>query len=43
VPVTVSLANYEVPRRVEIVQTLPLNASGKVRKFELRERVRETT
>jgi acyl-CoA synthetase (AMP-forming)/AMP-acid ligase II len=32
------MANYKVPRRVEIVDALPLNASGKVRKFELRER-----
>lgn len=34
------MANYKVPRRVEIVQVLPLNASGKVLKFELRERAR---
>ncbi|HXC84529.1 MAG TPA: FadD3 family acyl-CoA ligase [Trebonia sp.] len=33
------MANYKVPRRVELVQTLPLNASGKVQKFELRDRV----
>ncbi len=32
------MANYKVPRRVEIVEALPLNASGKVMKFELRER-----
>jgi acyl-CoA synthetase (AMP-forming)/AMP-acid ligase II len=32
------MANYKVPRRVEIVDALPLNASGKVRKFALRER-----
>jgi acyl-CoA synthetase (AMP-forming)/AMP-acid ligase II len=32
------MANYKVPRRVEIVQELPMNASGKVLKFELRER-----
>ena len=32
------MANYKVPRHVEIVDTLPLNASGKVLKFELRER-----
>ena len=32
------MANYKVPRHVEIVSTLPLNASGKVLKFELRER-----
>ncbi len=33
------MANYKVPRRVEIVQALPLNASGKVLKTELRSRV----
>ncbi|HJP66020.1 MAG TPA: FadD3 family acyl-CoA ligase [Actinomycetota bacterium] len=32
------MANYKVPRRVEVVQELPMNASGKVLKFELRER-----
>ena len=32
------MANYKVPRRVEIVDALPLNASGKVLKFELRAR-----
>jgi acyl-CoA synthetase (AMP-forming)/AMP-acid ligase II len=32
------MANYKVPRRVELVDSLPLNASGKVMKFELRER-----
>ncbi len=32
------MANYKVPRAVEIVDALPLNASGKVLKFELRER-----
>jgi acyl-CoA synthetase (AMP-forming)/AMP-acid ligase II len=32
------MANYKVPRRVEIVEALPMNASGKVLKFELRER-----
>ena len=34
------MANYKVPRRVEIVDALPLNASGKVTKFVLRERAR---
>jgi acyl-CoA synthetase (AMP-forming)/AMP-acid ligase II len=34
------MANYKVPRRVKIVDALPLNASGKVLKFELRERAR---
>ena len=30
------MANYKVPRRVEFVDALPLNASGKVLKIELR-------
>jgi len=33
------MANYKVPRRVVVIDTLPVNASGKVLKFELRERV----
>jgi acyl-CoA synthetase (AMP-forming)/AMP-acid ligase II len=37
------MANYKVPRRVEIVDALPLNASGKVLKFELRERARTSS
>jgi HIP---CoA ligase len=32
------LANYKVPRRVDVVDALPLNASGKVLKRELRVR-----
>jgi acyl-CoA synthetase (AMP-forming)/AMP-acid ligase II len=32
------MANYKVPRYVEIVDALPLNASGKVLKIDLRER-----
>jgi acyl-CoA synthetase (AMP-forming)/AMP-acid ligase II len=32
------MANYKVPRRVEIVPALPTNASGKVLKYELRRR-----
>ena len=32
------MANYKVPRRVEIVEELPVNASGKVLKYELRSR-----
>ena len=32
------MANYKVPRRVEIVDALPMNASGKVLKYELRRR-----
>lgn len=35
------MANYKVPRRVEVVDTLPLNASGKVLKYELRARAVE--
>jgi acyl-CoA synthetase (AMP-forming)/AMP-acid ligase II len=34
-----NMANYKVPRRVEIVDSLPMNATGKVTKFVLRERV----
>jgi acyl-CoA synthetase (AMP-forming)/AMP-acid ligase II len=33
-----NMANYKVPRYVESVSSLPANASGKVLKFELRER-----
>jgi len=33
------MANYKVPRGVHIVDELPTNASGKVLKFELRDRV----
>jgi acyl-CoA synthetase (AMP-forming)/AMP-acid ligase II len=32
------MANYKVPRRVELLDALPTNASGKVTKFALRER-----
>jgi acyl-CoA synthetase (AMP-forming)/AMP-acid ligase II len=32
------MANYKVPRAVEIVDQLPVNATGKVRKDVLRER-----
>jgi acyl-CoA synthetase (AMP-forming)/AMP-acid ligase II len=35
------MANYKVPRRIEVVDVLPLNASGKVLKNELRARVAE--
>lgn len=31
-----NMANYKVPRKIEFVNTLPLNASGKVLKYELR-------
>jgi HIP---CoA ligase len=34
------MANYKVPRRVEIVDALPTNASGKVLKYALREKGR---
>lgn len=34
-----NMANYKVPRRFHFVDDLPRNASGKVLKFELRERV----
>jgi len=30
------MANYKVPRQVRVVDALPLNASGKVLKYELR-------
>ncbi|MCU1467035.1 MAG: acyl-CoA synthetase (AMP-forming)/AMP-acid ligase [Actinomycetia bacterium] len=36
------MANYKVPRHFEIVEAVPLNASGKVLKYELRERARAT-
>ena len=36
------MANYKVPRRVEIVEALPLNAAGKVVKYELRARASTT-
>ncbi|MBV9487365.1 MAG: AMP-binding protein [Frankiaceae bacterium] len=32
------MANYKVPRRIEVIDALPLNATGKVIKDELRER-----
>ena len=34
------MANYKVPRYVEFVDELPMNASGKVTKFVLRQRAR---
>jgi acyl-CoA synthetase (AMP-forming)/AMP-acid ligase II len=37
------MANFKAPRYLEVVDALPLNASGKVLKFELRERGRELT
>jgi acyl-CoA synthetase (AMP-forming)/AMP-acid ligase II len=32
------MANYKAPSRVFVVDALPLNASGKVLKYELRDR-----
>ncbi len=37
-----NMANFKVPRVVEIVDALPMNAVGKVTKFVLRERARQT-
>jgi acyl-CoA synthetase (AMP-forming)/AMP-acid ligase II len=37
------MANYKVPRRVVVVDSLPLNATGKVLKFRLREQARNTS
>jgi acyl-CoA synthetase (AMP-forming)/AMP-acid ligase II len=34
------MANYKVPRRVELVAALPANATGKILKYVLRERAR---
>lgn len=31
-----NMANYKAPRSIEVVSALPMNASGKVRKFELK-------
>jgi HIP---CoA ligase len=36
------MANYKVPRRVVFVDALPMNASGKVLKYALREGLRAT-
>jgi HIP---CoA ligase len=36
------LANFKVPRSVEIMETLPLNATGKVLKTELRRRLSDS-
>ena len=33
------MANYKVPRRVEVLAEMPLNATGKVTKNELRARL----
>ena len=37
------MANYKVPRFIEVVEALPMNASGKVTKFVLREQARTRT
>ena len=37
-----SMANYKVPRRVRTVDALPLNPSGKVMKFQLRDEATAT-
>jgi len=34
-----NMANYKVPRRVELFDELPMNATGKVQKFVLREQL----
>jgi acyl-CoA synthetase (AMP-forming)/AMP-acid ligase II len=31
-----NMANYKAPRTLEVVAALPMNAAGKVRKFELK-------
>jgi len=36
------MANYKVPRHVQVVDALPLNASGKVLKYELREQAQRS-
>ena len=33
-----TMANYKVPRFVEVLEAMPMNASGKILKFELRDR-----
>ncbi len=37
-----AMANFKVPRHVQIIESLPLNATGKVLKFELRDRAAES-
>ncbi|WP_174490632.1 FadD3 family acyl-CoA ligase [Paraburkholderia oxyphila] len=36
-----NMANYKVPRRIEIVEALPVSAAGKVLKYRLREGAQE--
>jgi acyl-coenzyme A synthetase/AMP-(fatty) acid ligase len=33
------MANFKVPRTIKVVESLPLNPTGKVMKFELRARL----
>lgn len=35
------LADYKIPRLMEIVQALPVNVSGKVMKYQLREQFKD--
>jgi acyl-CoA synthetase (AMP-forming)/AMP-acid ligase II len=35
------MANYKVPRTIVVTDSLPMNASGKVLKYELRQRAKE--
>ncbi len=37
-----NMANYKVPRTVQVIDALPFNPGGKVMKFELRQRFQET-
>jgi acyl-CoA synthetase (AMP-forming)/AMP-acid ligase II len=37
------LANFKVPRRITLVESLPLNATGKVLKTKLRQQLKEAT
>jgi acyl-CoA synthetase (AMP-forming)/AMP-acid ligase II len=37
------MANFKVPRRVVLVDELPLNATGKILKYELRDRAMRST
>jgi acyl-CoA synthetase (AMP-forming)/AMP-acid ligase II len=34
------MANFKVPRHIEVVSAFPLNATGKVLKYELRNQAR---
>jgi acyl-coenzyme A synthetase/AMP-(fatty) acid ligase len=36
------MANFKVPRHIEFVTEFPLNATGKVLKYELRDRAAKT-